>query len=412
MNVFEIVENIRTTKGTKAKEQILRDNIDNRDLRKLFCWAYDWTKTIGITASVTVPLPDEQISDSRDDLLQNVVESLQDRRITGDLAKKMLSERLAHWGLDEQEILVDFLNKKPRLGIGETVLHKVAPGLVPKFNGCMLAEKWDGKPIKFPVRVDPKIDGMRCLVVYENGEAKAFTREGNALPQVQFICDQLSNQLKDNPSFGEAAKNGLVFDGELFAETWGQTLRLTKTESDIDRSELMYNCFDSIPFKDWESGKCKERPETRFSTVSKMEGLPNVRIVYGEMVNSMEELMEYYDKCLKDGFEGIMIKDLSALYECRRSKAWIKLKPEETIDYPIIGLFEGKGRLTGTLGGLTLRKQNGDALGVGSGFTDAVRAELWERGNELIGKMCEVKFQPGREGAAEFAVFSKIRDDL
>ena len=107
-----------------------------------------------------------------------------------------------------------------------------------------------------------------------------------------------------------------------------------------------------------------------------------------------------------------MIKDLSALYECRRSKAWIKLKPEETIDYPIIGLFEGKGRLTGTLGGLTLRKQNGDALGVGSGFTDAVRAELWERGNELIGKMCEVKFQPGREGAAEFAVFSKIRDDL
>ena len=402
MNAFEIVKEIRETKGTKAKEAILRENKDNEMLRQMFCWAYDWTKTIGITA-VSGPMLNEWINGQASPLLFSIVELLRERKYTGNEAKSKLASCLAYWNPDEQEILVDFLNKKPRLGIGETVLHKVIPGLVPKFNGCMLAEKWDGKPIRFPVRVDPKIDGMRCLVVVDEGKASAYTREGNALPQVQFICDQILSACNKEQS--------VVFDGELFAETWGQTLRLTKTESDIDRSALKYNCFDIMTMAEWESGVGLTLPKDRASLLRELS-LPNVEVLQHKIVYSMEELMQFYDECLEKGFEGIMIKDLEAVYVCRRSKAWIKLKPEETIDYPIVGLFEGKGRLQGTLGGLTLAKPNGDSLGVGSGFTDAKRAELWARGSELINKMCEVKFQPGREGAAEFAVFSKVRDDL
>lgn len=322
-----------------------------------------------------------------------------------------MNDALLGFPSDEQEILIDFLNKKPRLGIGDTVLEKLAPDLVPRFNGCMLAEKWDGKNLKFPVLVDPKIDGMRCLVVVKDGTASAYTRQGNALPQVQFICDQILEAKPAN------LPTNMVFDGELFAGDWGKTLKLTKTHDDIDRSELLYNVFDYLPLEDWESGKWMGNQELRTGTLKEvfdvlMTETANIVPVVGKIINSLEELREYYDECLQNGYEGVMIKDLNGTYECKRSKSWMKFKPEETIDYPIHALFEGKGRLTGTLGGLTLRKPNGDLLGVGSGFTDATRADLWGRGEELIGKMCEVKYQPGREGAAEFAVFSKIRDDL
>ena len=397
MEALQIIEEIRETKGTKAKEQILKDNLSDPVLQQLFRWAYDWTKTIGITVTLNRKWDSAPSSKGFEDL-QIIVEQLQKRELTGNAARDAIESCLSHWEPGERSFIIDFLNKKPRLGIGETVLNKIAPGLVPKFNGCMLAHKWDGKPIKFPVRVDPKIDGMRCLIIIQNGEGRAYTREGNSLPQVQFICDQIA----------ALGHNGRVFDGELFADTWGKTLTLTKTEHDIDRRELMFYCFDSISIDEWNSGKSTQKQYTRLVDID----APNVKMVQGISIGSQEDLMRYYDKCLEQGFEGVMIKDPYAGYECKRSKAWMKLKPEETIDYPVVGLFEGVGRLRGTLGGITLKKPNGDELGVGSGFTDAMRTELWNRGEELIGKMCEVKYQPGREGAAEFAVFSKIRDDM
>ena len=409
-DVFEIVKLIKNTPGTKAKTQILKDNLDNKELMQLFIWAYDWTKTIGITVEKTELNSRERYGTIEE--VKEVVAKLQSRELSGDAARNAVTEVLLGFPPDEQEILIDFLNKKPRLGIGDTVLEKLAPDLVPRFNGCMLAEKWEGRTIKFPVLVDPKIDGMRCLVVVKDGSASAYTRQGNALPQVQFICDQILKIKTDS------LPADMVFDGELFAGDWGKTLKLTKTHDDIDRSELLYNVFDYLPFKDWENGKWKTvNQDFRTKMIhelcgDRMSRTKNIVPVQGKIINSIEELREYYDECLQNGYEGVMIKDLNGTYECKRSKSWMKFKPEETIDYPIHALFEGKGRLTGTLGGLTLRKPNGDLLGVGSGFTDATRADLWGRGEELIGKMCEVKYQPGREGAAEFAVFSKIRDDL
>lgn len=332
---------LRETKGTKAKEELLKSYLESGKgrtaLREMLRWAFDWTRTIGVTASV-LPWGDAEIAS-----LCSAIVDLQERKITGDAARLVIHRGL-NWvcdTLDEKQVLIDFLNKEPRLGIAEKSISKIAPGLIPPWNGCMLAKPWDGSPLKFPLIADRKIDGMRCLIVCKDGEAKAYSREGKPLPGVQFLCDRIRDSLKnywDNCAIGETAS--LVFDGELFANDWNTTLKLVKTESEIDRSELVFWCFDIVSFPEWERGSAFSLFENMASIFEHSIG--GFGTVTRRMVYNMEEMQEFYDECLRDGFEGIMLKKPNYRYECKRSSSWLKYKPVDTIDYPIIGTFEGR----------------------------------------------------------------------
>lgn len=410
MDVFAFINEVRNIKGTKAKEEFIRVN-HNEYFLEMLKWAFDWTKTLGITAetceSTFCPQTDCEM-ESAFDHLGDTVSKLNDRIVTGDAARHYLKANLSNFAPFQQEILVDFLNKKPRLGVAETMVYKLFPNLIPKWNGCMLAKKWEGEELKFPLHIEPKIDGMRCLIVMGENGATAYTREGHELPQVQFICNQIVEALR------EAGSTPLyVFDDELFTKDWNTTLKLAKTEKDIDRSELIFHCFDAILRTEWEVGYSNRKiGEYRDELIQIVRGRPNIKAVPRHLVYNLEEMNAFYDEYLQDGYEGIMIKRRDGRYECKRSSDWLKYKPETTADYPIVGTFEGKGKFRDTLGGLVLDKGNGVELGVGSGFTDAIRANLWGSRDNLAGKMCEVKFQPGRDGAAEFAVFVRIREDL
>jgi DNA ligase-1 len=107
------------------------------------------------------------------------------------------------------------------------------------------------------------------------------------------------------------------------------------------------------------------------------------------------DVMRRYAKdSVAAGFEGIMIKDLDAPYECRRSTFWMKWKPTITVDLNIVGFEEGTGRNAGRLGAIICEGDDNGCrinVNVGSGLSDANRDEYWSARDQLLGNVVEVE---------------------
>jgi DNA ligase-1 len=94
------------------------------------------------------------------------------------------------------------------------------------------------------------------------------------------------------------------------------------------------------------------------------------------------------------GFEGIMIKDPDAKYECKRSTSWLKQKPFIEVSLAIVAIEEGTGRNQGKLGALVCEGiDDGKTIrvNVGSGFSDSQRNEFWQGKDTLTGQVVEIR---------------------
>jgi DNA ligase-1 len=99
-------------------------------------------------------------------------------------------------------------------------------------------------------------------------------------------------------------------------------------------------------------------------------------------------------RAIEGGYEGIMLKDPLAGYECKRSVAWLKLKPFIEVSLSVVGVEEGTGKNVGKLGAFIVEGvDDGKAIrtNVGSGLTDNMRECFWEAADELIGNIVEVR---------------------
>ena len=102
-------------------------------------------------------------------------------------------------------------------------------------------------------------------------------------------------------------------------------------------------------------------------------------------------------------------------YEFKRSKVLQKLKVMSTCDLRVIGFEEGDGKLKGTLGKIICNYKGFD-LGVGSGFSEAMRDEVWNNQDKYLGKISEIQYfeeTNNDEGglSLRFPVFKQWRFD-
>ncbi|TXR52147.1 DNA ligase [Reinekea thalattae] len=97
--------------------------------------------------------------------------------------------------------------------------------------------------------------------------------------------------------------------------------------------------------------------------------------VAGYPVNDQRELTNTLAKVVAAGGEGLMLNQRDALYQPVRSDAIIKLKPKYDAEAEVIGYSPGKGKYQGMMGALIVRDSDGRRFKVGTGFSDAERAE-------------------------------------
>jgi DNA ligase-1 len=131
----------------------------------------------------------------------------------------------------------------------------------------------------------------------------------------------------------------------------------------------------------------------QFDIIGSIDIIPQKEVDLNSYVGELE-FKQYNKDAIEAGYEGIMIKDIDAVYECKRSRSWLKMKPFLTVDLIIVDVQEGTGKNEGKLGALICEGTDQDKfirVNVGSGLTDDQRDEIWSNKDTVIGQVVEVK---------------------
>jgi DNA ligase-1 len=430
MTVIDILESLESNNSRIFKEELLDTHSNNQLLQRIFVSVGDpytnfFVNKFKMPSSCGVGDDDDEVIDS---FLDFVNHSLAQRNITGNAAKDAVVSFFARLTANQQKWCLRILLKNLRCGVQSTTVNKIWPNSIVGFS-VQLAESLQTRfdpnsgiiindSISYPVRVEPKLDGLRCIIVKKDGLATMFTRSGTVLETLPKIKKVIEDAPWDN----------FVLDGEAMGSDWNESASVVMSHKrGKDDSNIVFHVFDSMPFSDWHDQESSMELLTRVELTEELVSQVNnssVAHVKGITVNDSGELLDFYSKNLEGGFEGIMIKDLSALYSFKRSNSVKKMKPIATYEGMIVGHYMGNrgSKREGLWGGFEVMMPNGIITRVGGGFTDALKAEIGMDPDSWIGKVVELEGQPEpstsngltKDGKVRFPVFIRERsiDDV
>ena len=310
--------------------------------------------------------------------------------------------------------------KRLRLGIDAKTVNK-AYGfmLVPNFE-VQLAKSIEN--VKIPhnewFSISQKINGNRCICY----RGKMYSRQGKLWTGLDHIMSDLKKLEVELPVW--------CLDGELVyknSEGLSDNDAFTKgtgilNSQDSDKSCIKYVVFDWISNTDFDKGVSQDSYKTRKESLVKLSrdiqrlGIENVEVVKFFYEGTYESKIDYWlDYATNIGMEGIMV-NYDVPYQCKRNSGILKAKRFYTMDLPIIGFEAGDGRLYNTLGKVYVEyKEN--IVGVGSGFSNELRSEIWNNKSKYLGSIIEVKYKNVSKDkntgmlSLQFPVFVRFRDD-
>jgi DNA ligase-1 len=277
-------------------------------------------------------------------------------------------------------------------------------------------------------RLEQKLDGVRVLAVVTKPAINLYSRNGKPFENFPHIVDAIDNVRNKFAKLFAKYKHGFVLDGEVIGESFQALMKQAQRKSNVKTEGMVYSVFDIVPLEDFERGYWNAQQHKRLAILEEyrevFDATDCVRIMDGIEVDlSISEghdiLRRYANDAVVAGFEGIVIKDMGAPYECRRSTHWLKWKPVVTVDLTIVGLEEGTGKNVGKLGALVCEGTDVGRLircNVGSGLTDAQRDDYWINKDILVGQtveiLCDVVTQNQDGGySLRFPRFVRFRDD-
>ena len=361
---------------------------------------------------------------------------LSKRVLTGHAARDAIQNMAERFDSDEwNTFCAPVLRRDLRAGISDKTINKICKKTdyeIPIF-GCQLATNSEGRPeMKGTKRLEPKLDGVRVLMVVTISDGlsvTSYSRNGKVFENFTHI----EEQIKDNLTRLTAASvntllDGFVLDGEVIGNTFQELMRQARRKTDVQAEDSVFNIFDIIPIDDFRRGHWNAQLRKRIDTLEKMrhvvDDMPNVELLPHIMVDldtaaGKDQLERYAKDMVNQGFEGIMIKDVEAPYECKRNTFWMKWKPTITVDLEVIGVEEGTGRNMGRVGALVCAGVDDGKeihVNVGSGFSDTDRDNLWADRNLVIGRTCEILcdvITQNQDGtySLRFPRFVRFRDD-
>lgn len=174
----------------------------------------------------------------------------------------------------------------------------------------MLAKDYNKqkKNVKFPVLIQPKLDGYRCI--YNTNTKLITTRQGKEFSIVK-QSGILYNELKFLPK-------GYILDGELYVhdpeakfEDLGilrKTKKLTNDEL-VSLSKIEYYIYDVIDC----TKTFKERNEI-LKNLLNSQNTKMIKYVETKLVNSEEKIKEAHIQYVNENYEGTMIRNIDGMY--------------------------------------------------------------------------------------------------
>ena len=394
----EIIVELEADNSRLAKEAIIQANLSNEELFDGFRFALDNMITFGVKKVPTHGGPDGQGLPWN--VFKDLANKLYKRELTGHDARDAIelclsTAKQAEWNNWYRRILI----KDLRCGVSEKTINKVKKGAVPVFE-CMLAH--DGanheKKIAGKKLLEPKLDGVRVLTVInmENRTVTQYTRNGKVLENFSHITKALEDNI-------DLIGRSMVLDGEMVSTSFQALMKQVHRKDNVQSEDAVLMLFDILPVSEFQMGKSILGQRRRSNLLQGMKKIfdkiggigiiPQIEIDLDGFVGELQ-FKEFNKQAIIDGYEGIMIKDVDAIYECKRSTSWLKQKPFIEVTLAVTAIEEGTGKNEGRLGALICEgEDDGKTIRVngGSGFTDDQRAEYWNDKESMLGQIVEVR---------------------
>lgn len=214
-------------------------------------------------------------------------------------------------------------------------------------------KQWGGQPLEGAWLVTRKLDGVRALRRLPGD--RPLSRKGKALQNIAHLRFR---------------------DAEVFLGSFRRTIVAVRTF-------------------------IREVERVRQEHVFELDP-PDRRLVVGRISDpTAEDVRRLCRQEVARGNEGVVL---------RQGDRWVKVVMRPTVDVRVTGVFEGKGKFAGMLGGFETAKGN---VGTGKGLTTALRKAMWRWPRKmLVGRIIEVSIKGWTDdGKMRQASFVRLRED-
>jgi ATP-dependent DNA ligase len=292
----------------------------------------------------------------------------------------------------DAQVIERIIGKDLKCGASDSTANKVWPGLVHEFP-CMLCTPFDEKiatKFKFPAMAQLKMDGMRFNAIVKDGKCEFRSRNGKEINLLGNLEEEF---------IALARGSNLVYDGELLVviddkihdrQTGNGILNkaVKGTISEAEAANVQATVWDVIPYDQFKAGVGTAQYAVRFAMLE-TSVLPNkIHLVESTIVASLDEAQKIFEGYLSQGQEGIILKDMSGVWQDKRVKTQVKFKAELDCDLKIVAIQPGTGKYEGMVGAYICESEDGVIkVDVGSGLSDEDRKNF-----DVIGKILAVVY--------------------
>lgn len=438
--LIDKIEELQLAKGPIAKSNIIKKYSNDENFKKFLYYLLNPMLTYKISDVALINSVSHISLDNRDFTIVfkdifDVCRTLADKPALSRDDIKTVSAFLIIYPPKIRDVYIGLLSKSLRLGVTNTTVNKIIPGLIPEWN-VQQAYPIDKYPLNNGIYfwLTQKLNGVRAT--YYRGHI--YARNGQEYTGLNAILSEIHGALDDEDIVldGELTLHpdfrGGLSDNEAFRKSTGI---INSDNRNADKTCICYTVFDCLPGDEFTLGQSKATYKERRVMLEDINrrlwkfSCDNARLNGNELHihrnvtvlpvlyqgTDQSKISELLDRMVREDKEGLMV-NLDVPYKCKRHNGILKVKRFYTMDLPILRCEEGSGRLAGTLGAFVLDFK-GNEVNVGTGFSDEQREEFWRLKDELIGTLCEVKYKEissdkntGAE-SLQFPVYVSLRTD-
>lgn len=423
MDFHTAIEIIRTTQGNNAKMEALERAVKEvphfaEFLEYVYSDKYKYNLRSVKIENIGTSSLDERFVD-----FQQLLHHLNARKITGNKAQEAATTFVSWLNKEGQELFQKTLNRTLDFGLNTKSINKVVPALLPS-NAYMRCSGYSGNTIQKwfdrgeDVLAQEKMDGMFVVINAENHTIR--TRNGKYFDPDLF--EEVWKDLELNSMMGlPFCLHGevITFDNNGKQEAReisnGNLNSALKKNTPLNNYKVfLWDCVDT----ETEKGKPDTTPyHKRFYTqLRRLQDLKVLRRVETRIVNSFEDIHDFYREILGKGGEGLVIKRADSIWENKTSKDQLKMKNEVDLDLKIVGYNAGRGKFQGQIGSVICETSDGKLKVDVSGMNDATRLYITENADALLGSILAVKANSimrneGGQASLFLPRFVELRED-
>ena len=273
----------------------------------------------------------------------------------------------------------------------------------------MLAYPVSSKPIPYDelVYMQPKFDGVRCVIQYDNSQVTAYSRTGKEWKNIDHIRFNLKGFFQLNPS--------VVLDGELYNHDlnndFGKIISLVRKTKPTDEDRLessgmvQFHCYDVINMK--ANFNFNVRNEWIKMNVPQNHCVKHVET---HEIHAEKYAIQHHKINLKNGYEGSILR-LNEPYQTKRSHNLRKFKDFHDSEATLTGWVEGKGKRIGTIGKFTAVDDDGNEFGMPVMDKFDYLQENFKKMQKWVGKTATFTyFERTKANSYRHPLFKCIRD--